>query len=265
VIELERIEIAAWADFYRAATEESAAACRIGVAEVGGGVATVAAAADVLALNRVVGLGTERPVTPEDLDEIVGLFEDAGVRRFFVQPGPESQPELELWLAARGFRHHNNWVKLSRGAEPPRAADSAVRVEPIGPSLAAEFGAICGAAFDWPEPVRAWVGDPVGREGWHHYMAFVGDVPAATGAMYLTGSGAWFDFAATRSEFRGRGAQSALLERRIADALSLGVERFVVETAEQTAERDAPSYRNTVSFGFELAYTRPNYVYEFAG
>ncbi len=265
MIELERIEMAAWADFYRAATNESVAACGIRVAEVAGGVATSAAAADVLALNRVVGLGVERPATPDDLDAIVDLFREAGARRFFVQPQPEAPAELKGWLEARGFRHHNNWVKLSRGSQPPRASNSEVRVEPIDRNRAAEFGAIAGAAFDWPEQVRAWVGDPVGRDGWHHYMAFVDNIAAATGAMHVSGSGAWFDFAATRPEYRGRGAQSALLERRIADAISLGVERFVVETAEQTAQRDAPSYRNTLSFGFEPAYLMPNYMYELEG
>jgi hypothetical protein len=50
--------------------------------------------------------------------------------------------------------------------------------------------------------------------------------------------------AATLPEFRGLGAQKALVERRLADAKALGCTIVAVETAELTLEKDAPSYRN---------------------
>jgi hypothetical protein len=53
-----------------------------------------------------------------------------------------------------------------------------------------------------------------------------------------------------------------LLARRIADAKTLGVKRLVVETAEDTTDRRAPSFHNLRRLGFELAYVRPNYLWK---
>ena len=55
----------------------------------------------------------------------------------------------------------------------------------------------------------------VGRPGWHVFVAFDGGTPAAAAAMFVRGEAAWFDWAATDPAFRRRGAQSALLRRRI--------------------------------------------------
>jgi hypothetical protein len=36
---------------------------------------------------------------------------------------------------------------------------------------------------------------------------------------------------------------------------------LVVETAEDTPEKGAPSFRNMLRFGFQVAYVRPNFIY----
>ena len=100
----------------------------------------------------------------------------------------------------------------------------------------------------------------VGRSGWRHYMAFDGDTPVATGACFIYRETAWIGFAATRTEYRNRGAQSAILAQRINDARESGCALINVETAEQTPEKEAPSYRNMRRYGFEIAYIRPNYL-----
>jgi hypothetical protein len=51
------------------------------------------------------------------------------------------------------------------------------------------------------------------------------------------------------------------VRRRLADAGAAGCRWVSVETAEQTATRDAPSFRNLTRFGFEVAYRRPNYLW----
>jgi GNAT superfamily N-acetyltransferase len=85
----------------------------------------------------------------------------------------------------------------------------------------------------------------------------------ATGAAYFTGPAAWIDFASTLPEARGRGAQSALIARRIEDCARARCDTIVVETAEPTAENAAPSYRNVTRLGFQPVYARPNYLYVF--
>jgi ribosomal protein S18 acetylase RimI-like enzyme len=79
--------------------------------------------------------------------------------------------------------------------------------------------------------------------------------------MYVTGKAAWFGFAATDAAHRRRGAQQALIVRRLKDAASAGCRWVSVETAEDTVTRDAPSFRNLRRLGFEVAYRRPNYLW----
>jgi GNAT superfamily N-acetyltransferase len=105
--------------------------------------------------------------------------------------------------------------------------------------------------------VAPWVAGLVGQPGWRHYLAFDGKRAVATAAMYVDGNVAWIDFASTLPECRGRGAQSALIARRVADCAESGVATMVVETAETS-----PSRRNLERLGFAAAYVRPNYLLE---
>ena len=263
---LERSEMAAWSDFYRAAPPKTARALGIRVAETTDALVTGVSSADVLALNRILGLGLDAPADPEAIDALVARYSAAGVTRFFVQVSPVAlRGELPTLLEKKGFRHHNNWVKLRRDAAPPPVVETNLEVSLIDRSDAAAFAEIVTTSFNWPENVRAWVAGMIGRPGWRHYLALDGGKPVATAARYAWRDAAWLDFAATLPGYRGRGAQSSLLARRIRDAASLGCSELVVETAEETRERGAPSYRNMLRFGFQLAYIRPNYIYHLQG
>ena len=78
--------------------------------------------------------------------------------------------------------------------------------------------------------------------------------------MLIDGDVAEFGIAATLEPARGRGAQLALLHRRIADAGAAGCETLFVETGERVPNRPSASYRNILRAGFEEAYLRPNWV-----
>jgi GNAT superfamily N-acetyltransferase len=101
----------------------------------------------------------------------------------------------------------------------------------------------------------------IGGRSWKHYIAFDGDKPVTTGSVYFDGDTAWIGFAATEPAHRGRGGQAAVLAARINAANEHGCKWISVETAEETAEHDAPSYRNMLRYGFTLLYKRPNYVF----
>ncbi len=261
-VHLERAEAAAWSDFCRAATRETVAVCGIGLADDDSVSASAASKVDVLAFNRVVGLGMSEPATEEHLDELVSYYQRRKVKRFFVQVCPAASPaKLPAWLEKRGFTYYNNWVKLWRGVEPCQPVDTDLRVRRIGKTHAASFARILVTSFNWPRPLESWVTQMIGRPGWRHYMAFDREAPAATAALYIDGENGWIDFASTLPEFRGRGAQGALVEQRIRDAAELGCRRLVVETAEEKPGHSASSYRNMRRFGFETAYVRPNYIY----
>lgn len=260
---LERQEARAWADFYRAAGAAEVEANGVRLIETGGATAAIASRVDVLTYNRVLGVGSDpRADGAATLDDITAVYAAAGARRFFVQLPPTLAGRLHDALEVRGFRYHNDWVKLHRGVTPPPQAETDLRVEQIGAEHARAFGEVFVASFDWPQTLAPWIGAPVGRHGWRHYLAFDGDRPVATAAMYMEGTCAWIDFASTLPDYRGRGAQGALTARRIEDCARLGGESMVVETAAATPEKRAPSLRNMQRMGFEVAYLRPNYLLE---
>lgn len=260
---LELAEIAAWGDFYHAADPNLACRHAISVEERDGALISVVARTDVLALNRVLGLGIATPPDEGDVERLVENYARAGACRFFAQLSPTTyDPELIDLLQARGFRHYNNWVKLERdvAVEPPEV-ETDLSVREIGAEGARDFGDIIVRCFRWPGELGGWASALVGREGWHHYMAFEGERPVATGALFVAGEHAWIDFAATLPEYRNRGAQRALLARRMRDAGRLGCRTLVVEAAEETSQRRSPSLNNLLGFGFRVAYVRPNYIY----
>lgn len=260
----EHCEIAAFRSFYEAASAETAADLGIRVETLDEVLALIASRVDVLALNRVLGLGLDQPATPEQLDRAIRLYREAGAPQFFIQPVPGAEPaELEQWLSARGFVHHNNWVRLVRRLDSLPQSPTQWTVKRIEDAHATIFGRIAAEAFGWPPVVARLAADVVGCTDWYHYMVFDGAEPAGTGALFISGDGAWIGMAATRPEYRGRGVQQALIARRLQTAAEIGCKYVVVETAEQKPDKPAPSHLNMIRFGFQEQYLRPNYLLRF--
>lgn len=260
---LEQVEAEAWRDLYHAATPEDVRANGISMATIDSASAMVAGRIDVLALNRVVGLGTTQPASDRGLDRIIQYYRECGAPRFFVHVPPTAEPaSLSDTLRRRGFRHYNNWMKLHRGLDAPPEIEPDLRVERIGPEHAGAFAALVAPGFEWPEAVEPWLSRLVGRPGWRQYAAFEGNEAVAAAALYTTAGHGYLSLAATHPDHRRRGAQSALIARRIRDAAALGCRRLITETAEDRPDHPAPSFHNLRRFGFEVAYARPNYLHE---
>jgi GNAT superfamily N-acetyltransferase len=261
VAAFERCELAASTDFLRSASEEVVRSLGIAVKEVHGAVATGVAGVDILAFNRVLGIGLHEPATPELIDRLLGWFEAAAVARFFVQVSPVAKPnDLVGWLESRGLSYYNNWVRLCRTTDDVPEIEVDLEIRRIGPAEAEDFSRIVVESFGWPPAMWQVIASAVGRPGWYHYMAYDSDKPAATGAFFACGDIGWFDFAATLQSYRGRGAQKALVARRLQDAAVVGCREAIVETGEPKPGKDTPSYNNMLKLGFETAYLRPNYI-----
>ena len=267
VAEHEAIEETAETDWFRAATPEIVAATGLGVEDLESARLYLMPQIDVLTFNRAVGIGIKRPATEAEIDGIVARYRDRGVPRFLIAISPAAKPDsIVPWLEARGFRRHNAWVKLHRESEPmPEIATAGLRIVEIGPDRAVEFGKVVQAGFSMMDIAGDWAALTVGRPGWRHYLALDGNEAVSAAAMHLRGSWAWFGLAATLEDARGRGAQSALIARRITDAHAAGVRWLSIETAEDRPERDAPSFRNVVRQGFQVAYLRPNWIWKEPG
>jgi hypothetical protein len=260
---LEAAEIAASTDLFRAADSGVVEACGMELAELEDGVVIAATRLDVLALNRAIGVGLRGRPSDDALAAVVDAFKAIGSPRFFFQVAPVAgTADLGARLEKLGLRHYNNWIRLRRDVEDlPDSPESGLAVRPIGPEHAETFSRIVADAFGYPPAVAPLTGCVIGRSGWTHYMAYEGEEPIGAAAMYLNGEAAWFGFAATTAGRRGRGAQTALVIRRLRDAQAAGCRWVSVETAEQTSEHQAPSYRNLVRLGFSVAYRRPNYLW----
>jgi ribosomal protein S18 acetylase RimI-like enzyme len=262
--DLERQEMEYWSDYYRAAGPEVTKNCDLQIRKIGSGIATAAGKIDILAFNRVIGLGLTEPVMEEQLKDIIRFYRPTGIPRIFVQLSPKVVTnDLSGLLDKHGLQHYNNWTKLYREVNPIPQAESSLRIEQIGEDRADLFARIIISSFEWPLMVKPMVALPVGRKGWKHYLAYQGSEPVACAACFIKGKYASLAFAATLPDYRGLGAQSSLIARRFQDAAEAGCEWMVVETAEDKPERPVTSYRNLKQLGFELAYLRPNYIYYF--
>jgi GNAT superfamily N-acetyltransferase len=161
-------------------------------------------------------------------------------------------------LEARGFTRDYGWMKFTRGVGA-REAHSDLDSVPVGPERADDFASVVAGGFgmpDWAKPLAANV---VGRPGWSCYVAYDADAPAGAGALYVHEGVGWLGLGATLPQFRGRGAQSALLAARIEGARRQGCREITTETGELEDDRPSNSYRNIVRAGFREAGARANF------
>jgi GNAT superfamily N-acetyltransferase len=240
VNELERIEAQAIRD---------AVVLGGGTAELAGGAMCVThPRAPITELNRAIPVG-ERV----DVSAIAEWFGE----RDHVVAMPPGYPGLEESLRALGYERDHAWMKFERRAEPFVDAPTDLRVEE---SLDRDaFALASSAGFGMPLPVAAEMSAIVGAPGWHCFVGWAGDEPAACGALYADGETGWVGVGSTRPEFRRRGAQGALLAARIAAAQALGVLRLTTETGEAVDGSPDQSYRNILRAGFREAYLRANW------
>ena len=95
--------------------------------------------------------------------------------------------------------------------------------------------------------MRGWLGQP----GWRLYLARVDGVAGASAALTIGDGLGYLANAATVPAMRGRGCQTALLARRIADAAAEGC-----DTIASLAEFGSGSQRNLERAGLRVAYTQ---------
>lgn len=206
-------------------------------------------------VNRVVGLGVERPATEGDVDEALDAMPRGTT--FYVAVAPRAEPqELSAWLGSRGLEPSWGWMWFRRGVEPLAARPGGLRLERVVPGdLAEAFGRIVRTGYGLPQAFDA-AGAAVCESGWECWLALDGDEPAGAAGLFVLDAVGYLGFAATLPEHRGKGAQSQLLAHRIGRAAELGCNLLVTETGERRDDRPSNSYRNILRAGFgEVAVT----------
>ena len=238
--DLESAEFAAFLDALQGSPDLSE------VTEIGGATCAMLRRFDSRMFNRVLHLTSTEP-----LEEIAAFY---GETQWWVTDSHGLGPELER----HGFVPDYGWMKFFRGVGP-REARSDLRVERVALEGAGDFAQVVVGGYGLPEWAKALAANVVGRSGWSCYVAYEGREPAGAGALFVHEGVGWLGFGATLPEFRGRGAQSAILAARIEDARIQGCSTVVTETGELEEGRPAGSYRNILRAGFREAGVRPNY------
>ncbi len=236
--ELERISLSAYLPVYGAnALEVGSATCL-----------RAPHAPDSPMLNRVVGLGLDGPVDEAMLDEALAAMGDTA---FYVALSPDADPALDGLLAARELEPGWGWMLFERGAQPAPKVATGLEVVEVTPESARVWAGIVVKGYGLPEHSRPVVAAAAGLDGWTAFLAVDGDVPVAAAALWTEAPAAYFGFAATLPEHRGKGGQGALFASRIERALAAGCTRLVTETGELREESPGASYRNILRYGFE--------------
>jgi len=259
---LESIECEMYADLWAAAPTTLAESHGIRAERRGELLRLAVTAVDHPFFNRVLGLGLDPETDAASIEALARTYRDAGTRRFMFQVLPHVyalRPALTDAFQAQGFVKLRGWAKHVGTTDAVPAVPSDLRIADIGPASAQRWSALCAEGFSLPDALRPWLEATVGRPRWHHYLGYDGDAPVACGAFFAHGGVATLTFAATHPAARGRGAQSALIARRIRDAAASGCAEVVTETDEELPDRPNPSYHNVVRLGLPVRYVRANW------
>lgn len=206
--------------------------------------------------NRVMGTG---PGDEAALARALGFLGER-ISRLRVDVSPLHSNRFFLdHLYALGFKMRGFQVALFREAEP-LATDlppgmEILRVE--SEQEAATAADIYPVGFDlqgWVDFSRDLIHAIWRRPEWRVYLALVDGKPASMATLHMADGVGCLESACTLPEFRGRGAQSALIRQRIADAAAAGCDLIVSQTGSGTV-----SQNNMERCGLRIAYSKAEF------
>ena len=258
----EKAECEALYEMYSRVSDETKKHCGIQTKRIGTAVLIRTDIFPGFTHNRIPGFGLDNPLDEKSFSEVKDFY-SSGKNKHALQlePSVVTDDVMEI-LHKHRYEFKNNWVRFYRDTTPIENVKTDLEIKSVGNKYKNEYGSLITSAFDFPAELSGLFEHLMEKENWKHYMAFEGSKPVATGSVYFSGVSAWIGFAATNPDYRGRGAQGAILEARINEARNRGCKWIAVETGEDTSEHDVPSYRNMLRYGFRLLYKRPNYVFE---
>lgn len=182
-------------------------------------------------------------------------------------PVAESRPgatEAEAWLSERGYERGGGWIKLVREATLPDLPENPeVTIYELGEDAADGEGlsSIVSQVLELPVTAGTLFFSLPQEDRWRCYTAALGpdDAVVATGSMLIQGGIAQLGPGTTLEHARGHGCNTALLRRRLIDAVEAGCHTVFVELGEFDRERLSGNYRNLRRAGFEEAYQSRNW------
>jgi GNAT superfamily N-acetyltransferase len=219
---------------------------------------------DSLMFNRVFIGGELGSADPRALGELLDrAAERAGGPSLIHLAEQERTPELLAVLRERAIAPYRRaWVKLMRTPGALPACRTELRVREAGLEDAASFAEIASSCLGLAPETRPLLAALPGRPHWHVYLACERGRPVATGALFVSSEIGYLGFAGTLPEARSRGAQRALLHKRIRVAFALGCRAVFSETGEEVPGEPNISFSNMIRLGMQPLERRENYARE---
>ena len=267
----EQVEAETYADYQAAASARARAAAGAWQVRVGGGVALAVTTDTTGFWNRVLGLGFAESVSAGLLAWIAEFYRHHGIAAATLALAPSILPPdwarlcdqlnispaeattVKLACATGAARAH--------AAEHPARLDQGLRLGPVGAGQAREFAEAKSTAFLGRAAPGAYQGQAslglIGRPGWQSFAVFDGPAIVATGSLHVVENVGHLFGGATLPGYRGRGAQSALIEARVAAARAAGCDWVIAETS----VTDNPSLRNMRRAGLRPYYERQHWTW----
>jgi GNAT superfamily N-acetyltransferase len=208
-------------------------------------------------ITQTFALGVVQPPTDDDLARLEAFFFARGADVNH-EVSPLAGVDLFGRLADRGYRPVELTSVLYQpiGGIPHESASGPVSVRRVGPDERALWAAT--AAQGWAtegahleEFMRTFGAVTATADGTVCFVAELDGTPVAASVLAIHDGVALLAGASTRPEWRGRGAQAALLRVRLRHASEVGC-----DLAMMGAMPGGASQRNAERQGFRIAYTR---------
>jgi GNAT superfamily N-acetyltransferase len=203
-------------------------------------------------LTHVLGAGLRGDWTLEDIDRVERFYASHGATPVF-ELCPMIDAAFFEELQERGYRVTQFENLLVSAMLAPPAAEPAAEIRRVEAAEASDWARLMAQAFFSRNQVseeEAAIGVPVARAA-QAYVAEVDGCPVATGAMFLYDDIAFLMTDGTLPEYRGRGLQQALIQRRIKDAFEQGARHAMASTLPNSI-----SQSNYLRNGFRVLYTK---------
>jgi hypothetical protein len=173
-------------------------------------------------------------------------------------------PEAEAWLNERGYERGGGWIKFVREATPPDLPENPqVRIFELGEDEADGEGlsAIAARTLELPITAGTLFFSLPQEEHWRCYTAALESEEGvvATGSMLIHEGVAQLGPGTTLEHGRRQGCNTALLRRRLLDAVEAGCHTVFAELGEREPEQISAAHRNLHRAGFKQAYASRNW------
>ena len=261
---LERVAQRFRRDMWRSVVEEAVTESGVEMARFGPVQATAFGdLPEIYSLNQIQGAAEPGAVAEGHLAAAVEWMRAREVDyRVPVAEGRPGAAAAESWLGGHGYERGGGWIKLVRDASPPDIPDvPGVEIFELGEEEGDGEGlsSIVAEALEMPATAGTLFFSLPQADGWRCYTAALEGEVVATGATLIQDGVAQLGPGTTLEHARGRGCNTALLRRRLLDAILAGCETIFVELGERDPESLAAAYRNLHRAGFEEAYQSRNW------